>query len=592
MNSNIISNYYSDQNINNKEQLLNNLTEINNHLSSNIPTLFRIINLKVNVQSKKVILNNFMSVNSSFGENNKQKTWIENVLKLPFGEYKGIDLKNLKTTKDHNNFLNNLSKDMDKAIFGHQNAKNSIVKLMAQKIRNPNCKGGILGIYGPPGNGKTTLIKEGIAKAMNKPFVFISLGGATDASFLEGHSFTYEGSIYGRIAEGIIESKCMNPIIYFDELDKISNTPKGEEITNLLIHLIDPVQNNTFRDKYFHDLHIDLSKVTFIFSFNNISNINYILLDRITTIETKYLTSEQKNIIAKDYLLPNILKDIGLNKNSIDINSDLINYIIDQHTNEGGVRKLKSILYDICRELNVLNMTNINILNKKIKFPINLDKTLLDKLLENHYKYNSDIINKTKQIGVVNGLWANSLGLGGILPIQSKLIPGKNILDIKATGSLEKVIKESIEVALSVAWEKIDNECKKKWLTKWKKNPECFHIHCPDGAVSKDGPSAGGALTLVFYSQLMNIKIDNKIAMTGEINLQGNITKIGGLEEKLVGAKKAGVLVALVPAENMDDLKKIKLRNPTLLDNFQVKSISHFDDILNILKLNQNLITI
>ena len=193
---------------------------------------------------------------------------------------------------------------MDNAVYGHNEAKRQIIQMMGQQIRNPNSKGNMLGIWGPPGNGKTSLIKEGIAKAMNKPFIFISLGGATDSSFLEGHSYTYEGSIYGRIVDGLITSKCMDPIIYFDELDKISKTSRGEEISNILVHLTDPVQNSHFRDKYFHGIDIDLSRATMIFSFNDPQNINPILMDRITTVETKYLLLPQKIYIAMNYLLP------------------------------------------------------------------------------------------------------------------------------------------------------------------------------------------------------------------------------------------------------------------------------------------------
>jgi ATP-dependent Lon protease len=185
-------------------------------------------------------------------------------MKLPFGEYKGLELTSIKS-KDVSKFLNNLTDLMDSAVYGHDNAKKQIVNLMAQQIRNPSCQGSVIALYGPPGTGKTELIKKGIAKAMDKPFIFISLGGAQDSSFLDGHSFTYEGSIYGRIAQALIDAKCMNPIIYFDELDKVSEGHKGDEIINLLIHLIDPVQNKLFRDKYFYDIDLDLSKVTFIF---------------------------------------------------------------------------------------------------------------------------------------------------------------------------------------------------------------------------------------------------------------------------------------------------------------------------------------
>lgn len=564
-----------------KKILIDNFKKVNNCLDSDIPVLFRILNMPVPDTTKKSLLNKLIRINTSYGEVGKLKTWLDNVMKIPFGIYKGININSIKPKKVKK-FLKSLKKEMDNAVWGHDEAKRQIIQTMGQRIRNPNCKGNVLGIWGPPGNGKTSLIKDGIAKAMNKPFVFISLGGATDASVLEGHSYTYEGSIYGRIAQGIINSKCMDPIVYFDELDKVSTTPKGREIVNLLIHLIDPVQNAHFRDKYFYDIDIDMSKVTFIFSFNEPRKVNYILMDRITAVETKHLMMVQKLHIGTNYLLPNILEDIGLDRDSIVVPKDIMTELINNYTNEGGVRRLKKLLYEICRELNINNLTKVPICNNKVTFPFTVTKQIYDKIMMQHNKYTHDMIHVDDSVGIVNGLWANSLGLGGILPIQSMLIPSKGFMEIKATGSLEKVIKESIDVALSVAWNYIDNQLQKEWLSIWKDNPQCFHIHCPDGAVPKDGPSAGGALTLVMYSRLTNKKISHNVAMTGEINLQGNITKIGGLEEKLNGAKRAGVVLALIPKENEDDLEKIKQRDSKLIDStFKVISIENFGDVLD-----------
>lgn len=563
-----------------KRTLIDNFKQINNCLDNDVPALFKILNMPIPDNTKKSLLNKLIRINTSFGETGKLKAWLDNVMKIPFGIYKGININSIKPKKVKK-FLKALKTQMDDAVWGHDEAKRQIVQTMGQHIRNPQCKGNVLGIWGPPGNGKTSLIKDGIAKAMNKDFIFISLGGATDASVLEGHSYTYEGSIYGRIAQGIIKSKCMDPIIYFDELDKVSTTPKGLEIINLLIHLIDPVQNTHFRDKYFYDIDIDMSKVTFIFSFNEPRKVNYILMDRITSVETKHLIMTQKLQIGANYLLPNILEDIGLDKKSIMIPEDIMTDLINNYTNEGGVRRLKKLLYEICRELNINNLTRVPICNTDITFPFTLTTSIYNEIMNMHTKYTHDMIHREDCVGTVNGLWANSLGLGGILPIQSMLIPSKGYMEIKATGSLEKVIKESIDVALSLAWNYIDDNLKKEWINIWKDAPQCFHIHCPDGAVSKDGPSAGGALTLVIYSRLTNKKIKHNVAMTGEINLQGNITQIGGLEEKLHGAKRAGVVLALIPKENEPDLEKIKKRNSNLLDsNFKVISIEKFSDIL------------
>jgi hypothetical protein len=310
-------------------------------------------------------------LSSSTNGSSKLKSWIEAVLTLPFGKYTGLDFKTIKPNYVKT-FLDNLQKIMDSAVWGHEEPKRQIIQIIGQQIRNPTSKGNVIGIWGPAGNGKTSLIKEGIAKAMNRPFIFISLGGASDASFLEGHSYTYEGSIYGRIANGLIECGSMNPIIYFDELDKISKTHKGQEITNLLVHLTDPVQNNHFRDKYFHNIDLDLSRATFIFSYNDPSLVDPILSDRITQIETKFLLLNQKIHIGSNYLLSAILKEVGLQEKDIIINDELLQIIITEYTREGGVRKLKSILYNIVRELNIANLTKSKLNNNTINFPYNV----------------------------------------------------------------------------------------------------------------------------------------------------------------------------------------------------------------------------
>ena len=574
-----IMEYFNNLDKDIKSSMITKLKDINNSVDINKPLLFHILNLPLSIDIKKELLNKASALNGNLGDNSKLRNWFDNFMKLPLGIKKGIDINNIKTNKI-NIFLNELKNKMDSAVYGHDDAKKQIIQIMAQKVRNPDCKGSVIGIYGVPGNGKTSLVKDGIAKAMKKPFVFISLGGAQDSSFLNGHSYTYEGSIFGRIAQGLIESKCMNPIFYFDELDKVSGTRKGDEIINMLIHLIDPVQNCHFRDKYFHGIDLDLSKATFIFSFNDISRVNYILLDRITNIKTKHLLVPQKLHIVNNYMLPSILEDLGIS-DKITIPNEILLNIINNYTNEGGVRKLKKHLYELCRELNLLNLTRNKISNQIIDFPYNLTKQVFDVIFEDKYKFIPELIHQTDNIGMVNGLWANSLGNGGVLPIESTMIPSKTCMEIKATGSLEKVIKESIEVALSVAWNYIPTEKQNEWMKRWKQYPESFHIHCPDGAVSKDGPSAGAAMGLTFYSRLMDKKVKHKIAMTGEMNLRGKVTKIGGLEEKLTGAKRAGATLVLIPKENEEDLIMIKKRNNNLLnDEFKVVPINHFSQVL------------
>ena len=427
----------------------------------------------------------------------------------------------------------------------------------------------------------TSLIKEGISVAMNKPFIFISLGGASDGSFLEGHSYTYEGSIYGQIVNGLMTAKCMDPVIYFDELDKISKTSRGEEITNILIHLTDPVQNTHFRDKYFHGIDIDLSKATFIFSFNDPSKINHILMDRITCIETKYLLISQKIHICKNYLLPAMFKEMSFSENSVIFSDDILREIINKYTHEGGIRDLKSLLYNIVRELNICNLIQTKINDREVNFPFIIEAKDIKTIFKNKREIEPDKINDTPKCGIVNGLWANHLGIGGVLPIEVVWVPASQAMKVKATGNLEKVIKESTDVATSVAWNYLPEEIKETFMEMWKNKPMGFHIHCSDGATPKDGPSAGGALTLAIYSLLTHRKIYNNVAMTGEINLQGRISAIGGLEEKLEGAKKAGCTLALIPKENNYDLTKIIDRNPSLLDDkFKVIFVENFGDII------------
>jgi ATP-dependent Lon protease len=373
----------------------------------------------------------------------------------------------------------------------------------------------------------------------------------------------------------------MNPIIYFDELDKISRTPKGDEITNLLVHLTDPAQNSHFRDKYFHGIDIDLSKATIIFSFNNISNVNPILLDRITTIETKYLMKPHKIHIAQNYLLPNIMKETGLNSNDIKISDKNIGKLIEKYTREGGVRKLKSLLYNVVREVNLSNLMKTPVCGTSIIFPMKLQHRHIKEFMKNKLPIQPEKVHSEPKVGFITGMYAGSLGVGGVLPIQILWVPASQPMTLKATGNLRKVIKESTQVATSLAWNSLSKEEQTKYLAMWKDKPVGFHIHCPDGAIPKDGPSAGTALSVALYSMLSNKLIRHDVAITGEITLEGKVTAIGGLEEKLVGAKKAGVKLALIPRENEKHLLKVNERNPTLIDDeFKVIMIDTLNDAL------------
>jgi len=570
--------YFCNMSEDERRENLNKLKNINILNETIEPYILKLINSNIDDNTKNHIISTIHTSSSS--RDNKLKNWVRNVMKLPLGETVGVNISDLDTTKKKKSFLNELMVKMDNAVYGHNDAKRHIIQIMAQNITNPNSKGSVMGLWGPPGNGKTSLIKEGIAKAMNRPFVFISLGGATDASFMEGHDYTYEGSMYGRIVAGLIKCKCMNPIFYFDELDKISNTPKGEEIANLLVHLIDPVQNCFFKDKYFHDINFDLSKCTFIFSFNNPRKVNPILMDRITKIQTKYLTRNQKLHIGSNYLMPSILKEMNMEKDNITITTELVEKLIDEYTTEGGVRGLRKTLFHLVREVNLAEITESKLEGSIVRYPFQLTVNNTVDMLKDFRPVEKTEVHDRDKVGLINGMWAGSMGLGGILPIECILIPSKVPLTIKATGSLEKVIKESTEVACSVAWSKLSTRTKNKLNKKWKDYSEGIHIHCPEGAVPKDGPSAGTALTVALYSLFTNKTIPNNIAITGEINLQGDVMVIGGLEEKLQGAKKAGVVKAFIPRGNEKDLYKIRTRVPNLFDNFEVQIVDHVDEVI------------
>ena len=564
--------YLNSLDKNDREKILCEAERIEGIKNNEKPMYFRILDLPIPLEERKVILKEY---NSMGFDSKKTKTWLEKVMMVPFGKY--IENKNQKNVSK---FIKSLIKQMDSVVYGHEEAKRKIVQIMCQRIRNPKAKGLVIGIEGVPGNGKTSLIEQGICKVLKRPFIPISLGGASDSSFLVGHSFTYEGSIPGKIAEALIQSECMNPVFYFDELDKISNTHKGMEIVNLLVHLIDPSQNSHFRDKYFHGLSLDLSRATFIFSFNDSSLINPILLDRITIVKTDGLDLNQKKIIANDYLMPSIMKEMGMKDDNIKIADDVLVDVITKYTYEGGVRGLKEILFHMCRELNIYNLTKTRLNEKKVKFPYELNKEGMNVLLKEYDEIKETPIHTENKIGVVNGMWADSYGMGGVLPIEILTYPSSAAFSIKKTGSLKKVIQESIEVALSVSWNHLSDKKKDEWMKYWKKTCEGFHVHCPEGATPKDGPSAGTALSLAFYSLLNKQDIPNTISITGEMNLQGRVTKIGGLKEKIAGAKRAGVKKVFYPLENEDDMKRIREKNGDILEGLELVSLETFSDLL------------
>jgi endopeptidase La len=458
--------------------------------------------------------------------------------------------QNIKSTNDV----------LDNAVHGHTNAKRQLERIIGQWI-NGEQTGYCFGFEGPPGVGKTSLAKKGLAKCLYdektndyRPFEFIAIGGSCNGSTLSGHNYTYVGSTWGRIVDILMDKKCMNPIIFIDELDKVSRSEHGKEIIGILTHLVDSTQNESFQDKYFNGIDLDLSKALFIFSYNDNDSIDRILLDRIHRIKFDNLSLEDKLVIAHKYLLPEINKNIGL-LDIIEFDDDILKYIIETYTYEPGVRKLKEILFEIISEINLSILQNKNKYNT---LPIIITKDdVKDYYLKERQQVRHKTIHDNSEIGIINGLWANALGKGGIIPIECTHYPAANFMDFRLTGMQGDVMKESMNVAKTLAWKITSENKKKRFLISIEKNKmQGIHIHCPEGATPKDGPSAGTAITIAIFSLLNNKKIKNTIAITGEITLQGKITAIGGLKLKILGGIKSGIKEFIFPEENDNDFIK------------------------------------
>ena len=480
------------------------------------------------------------------------------------------------------NYLNQVQDTLEKAVHGHQEAKIQVRRLLAQWICGGQ-SGMVIGLQGPPGNGKTTLIKQGLAQCLvdpsgkPRPVGFIPLGGSTSGSALEGHSYTYQGSKWGKIAEVLMNSSCMNPILLFDELDKVSKTERGREIIGILTHLTDSTQNQEFSDRYFDGIPLDLSRAVMVFTFNDISAIDPILLDRLTVIKTKPLSLPDKIVISRKHLLTEIALSIGLQAEDIDITDELIKYIIQTYTAEAGARQLKQLLRDLARELNLRRLTDPSVEMK-------ITNKLIDDVFKNKDKTRAHKIPEDDLIGQINGMYANVLGMGGVLPIQVSKTRSENCLSMELTGMQGDVMKESMKCAKTMAWSLLEKEIQDDINEKDKFG---LHIHCPNAATPKDGPSAGGAICLAILSSLSNKAIKKDVAMTGEIDLRGKITAIGGLGAKLTGAKEAGVKLALIPKQNHPQLERLRQQNLSPEDeHFIVQEIDHISEAIQLVFSN------
>ena len=388
--------YFKDMNIDAQKKIISRLKEVNKLsrvekpyrlqlLDSDIPPHYQATALK------KINILNYMDPGS--GEYYKIKQWVDAFMSIPFGKTKQLPLTMGDGIDKCQAFMEDAKKVLDDCVYGLDDAKMQILQLVGNWLSNPNSIGTAIAIKGPPGTGKTTLIKEGISKILQRPFAFLALGGATDSSFLEGHGYTYEGSNWGKIVNILIQSKCMNPVIYFDELDKISDTPKGEEITGILTHLTDTTQNSCFHDKYFANMDFDLSKALFIFSYNDENKVNPILKDRMYRIHTAGYDAKEKITIAKKYLIPKIEKNVNFKEGEVIITDDALNRIITNFTDkEKGVRNLKRCLEITYTKLNLYRLMkpDSKLFNKKdtikVSFPFTVTAEIINKLIKQNEK--------------------------------------------------------------------------------------------------------------------------------------------------------------------------------------------------------------
>ena len=494
----------------------------------------------------------------------------------------------------HNNFnaiseyMKNVKNILDDSVYGHDKAKRQIESIIAQWI-NGEQSGHAFGFCGPAGVGKTSLAKMGISNCLkdeegnSRPFSIIQIGGDSNASTLHGHNYTYVGSTWGSIVQILIDKKCMNPIILIDELDKISKTEHGREIIGILTHLLDPTQNDSFQDKYFSGIDVDMSKVLFILSYNDVTQIDKILLDRIHSIKFSNLPIDEKLVIARKHMLPEIYTRFGL-QDMVHFGDEVIKFIIETYTCEPGCRKLKEKLLEIVGEI---NLDILKTQNSETAFPVEITVDLIkSKYFKDKQEVKIKKIHTESRVGMANGMWANGAGQGGTLPIEAKFYPCDKYLNLKLTGMQGDVMQESMNVALTMAYSLTDSD-KRLYLNETYNNIYKFgiHLHTPDASTQKNGPSGGCCITTVIYSLLNNKKIKYNFAMTGEITLDGEITAIGGLDLKILGSMKAGVTSFIFPEENTKDYDTLieKYTDTDMFKNISFYPVKRIEEIFKII---------
>ncbi len=512
------------------------------------------------------------------------QTYLEWVLEIPFGDEakKPLKIHDVETQLDSDHFSLTKPKERIAEYF-------SVKELLELRgISDKEGRGAILCFAGPPGVGKTSLANS-IATALKRPLVRIALGGLEDVNELRGHRRTYIGAMPGRIVQGLIDAKKMNPVIVLDEIDKVARSGRGDP-TAVLLEVLDPEQNTSFRD-YYLNFNIDLSKSIFIATANDVGRIPAPLRDRMEFINLSSYTPQEKFEIAKRYLLPQELKRHGLKNREVSISKTALQEIIHKYTREAGVRNLRRRIADIARKSAKMLLENSSL--DKVNVSVKNIKEFMDKSV-----FEIDKTDHVAHIGVVNGLAWTAVG-GDVLKIETIRIKGKGTLQI--TGSLGDVMKESARIALSVVKTLIDRGAltiESAVIPKSVKEseehimPEAsevykrfdLHIHVPDGATPKDGPSAGIAMSTAIASILSDKRVQPDIAMTGEVSLSGNVLPIGGLKEKLIAAHRAGMLKALIPQKNYErDLDDIP---EDVKSDVEIIGVSRIEEVLKIMLID------
>ncbi|HEG5395183.1 TPA: endopeptidase La [Campylobacter coli] len=508
----------------------------------------------------------FERIHQDNSEASMIQTYIETALDVPFEKVakKKLDIKEVAKQLNHDHYALNKPKERIEEYFAVRELleKRGIADKDGAKV--------ILCLYGPPGVGKTSLANS-VAKALKRELIRIALGGLEDVNELRGHRRTYIGAMPGRITQGLIEAKQINPVVVLDEIDKLNRSFRGDP-SAVLLEILDPEQNSKFRD-YYLNFNLDLSKVIFIATANDISNIPAPLRDRMEFIELSSYTPNEKFHITKKYLIPDELKKHGLKSSELDINDETIELIISEYTRESGVRNLRRKIAELCRKsAKKLLLENI----KKVSINVKNLNEFLDKKVFEIEKHDGE-----NRVGQVNGLAWTSVG-GDVLKVEAIKIKGKGELTL--TGSLGDVMKESARIAFSVIKVLIDEgkiKIPKRMIIDPKNNVYDgynLHIHVPDGATPKDGPSAGITMSTAIASVFSDKKVRSDVAMTGEIDLAGKVLPIGGLKEKLIAAYKADIKIALIPKKNYErDLKDIP---DEVKDNMKIIGVTDFDEVL------------